>query len=287
MPIMKTYFGIFFLYILLYSNSGFGQEKVVMLTGKVQSFNNDVSNILVVNLNSKKSTITNTLGLFTLEVKLRDSVRFSAVQYISKEITITKTILNQNILIIDLKEIVINLDEVMVMPYNLTGEIDFDIKRLGIKSVVTSSSLGLPNADIEVMTQSERLLLEADRGKFVKLATIEDKGKLAQIAGYLTLSVLINTHKIMNRLNGRTKSFKNMVARDENIILENKIVDLFSKRALSEGFGIPENNIDAFLTFCLYQTDFSQLSEGNNTIEIWEYLKAKSCEYKETNYLKE
>lgn len=284
---MKTYFGICFLFVLLYSNSGFGQEKIVMLTGKVQSFNNDVSNILVVNLNSKKSTITNTLGLFTLEVKLRDLIRFSAVQYIPKEIRITETILNQNILIIDLKEIVINLNEVMVMPYNLTGEIDLDIKRLGIKPVVTSSSLGLPNADVEIMTQSERLLLEADRGKFVKLATIEDKGKLAQIAGYLTLSVIINTHKIMNRLNGKTKSLKGMVSRDENIIMENKIINLFSKRALSEEFGIPEDNIDAFLTFCLYQTDFSQLYEAKNTIEIWEYLKAKSYEYKETDYLKE
>ena len=285
---MQKYLRLFVLsFIPLTCYIGFSQENTTLLNGRVKNFNNDVSNVLIVNQNSKKTTITDTLGFFTIEVKLRDFIRFTAVQYLTKEIIVTDTIFNQNSVVVNLTENIINLNEVTVTPYNLTGKIDLDIDRLGIKPVVTSSSLGLPNADVEVMTQSERLLLEADRGKYVRLATIEDRGKLLEVLGFASLTVIINTHKIMNRASGRTKSFEEMVARDKNMAIEKEIIAKFSKKTMSENFDIPEANIDAFLTYCLFQTDFSELSNAGNTAEVWEYLKTKSIEFKEIDFLKE
>ncbi|WP_291865130.1 hypothetical protein [Maribacter sp.] len=270
------------LLIALTSFTGFSQKNTTLLNGKVKSIKNDVSNILIVNLNSKKSTITDSLGGFTIEVKRRDSLQFTAVQYLTKNVFITDTIFNKNLVTINLLDNVINLNEVTVTPYNLTGKIALDIERLGIKPAVTSSSLELPNADIEVMTQSERLLLEADRGKYIRLQTSEDYGKVAQILGYASLSVIINTHKIMNRVSGRTKSFEEMVARDENMELEKEIITKFSKKTMSQNFNIPETSMDAFLTYCMSQKDFTELSKARNTMEIWEYLKAKSIDFKKT-----
>ena len=284
----KTIFGICCLfYIFLNPNSSFGQEKIITLRGKVQNLSNDVSNVLVVNLNSKKSTITDSVGLFSIAVRLRDTVRFTAVQYLTKEIIVADASFNENLVVINLVENIINLNEVTVTPYNLTGRIDLDVERLGIEPVVTSSKLGLPNANVEIMTQSERLLLEADRGKYVRLATIEDRGKLLEVLGYATLSVIINTHKIMNRASGRTKSLQERVARDENMAMEEEIIAKFSKKTISQNFDIPEANIDGFLTYCLFQKDFSKLSNAGNTDEIWEYLKTKSSGFKETDVLKE
>ncbi len=267
---MQKYSRLLLLLIALSSFTGFSQENRTLLNGRAKSFKNDVSNILIINLNSKKSTITDSLGLFTIEVKLRDSLRFTAVQYLTKEIIITHTIFNENLVVINLVENVINLNEVTVTPYNLTGKIKLDIDRLGIKPVVTSSSLGLPNVDIEIMTQSERLLIEADRGKYV----------------YYGLGITINTHKIMNRISGRTKSFEDMVARDENMTMEKEIITKFSKKTLSENFDIPETNIDGFLTFCISQKDFTELSNTWNTTEVWEYLKIKSIKFKRTDFTK-
>ena len=261
------------------------QEKIVTLSGKVQNFMNEVSDVLVVNLNTEKSTITDTQGFFKLDVKLHDSIKFSSIQYISKKISVTDSILNQHIIIVDLVEKVIKLDSVTVTPYNLTGNINTDVNGFHLKPVITASSLGLPNSDIELMTHSERLLLEADRGKFGRLATIDDYGKLAHIAGYLSFSVIINTHKIMNRASGRTKALKNRVARDRNLILENKIKALFLKETISDAFKIPESNIDGFFIFCAAQEDFQQLSEVESNTQIWGYLKRKSVEYKEVNNL--
>ena len=277
----KTTFGICcLLYIFLNPNFNFGQEKIIQ--GKVRNLNNDVSNVLVVNLRSKKSTITDATGVYTMEVTLRDTLRFTAVQFHPKEIEITASILFQNSLVVDLNENVIKLNEVTVTPYNLSGKIAFDLERLNLEPSVTSSTLGLPNADVEIMTQSERLLLEADRGKFLRVATIEDQGKVYEILGYLNPMLIINTHKIMNRVSGRTKSLKERVARDEDIELEKEILTTFSRQILSESFNIPENSIDAFLSYCLSQDDFSDVSQAANTVEVWEYLEARSIEFKKT-----
>lgn len=284
---MQKYLRFLLLLIAMAPIIGFSQENKTLLKGSVKSLKNDVSNILIINLNSKKSTITDSLGLFSIEVKLRDSLRFTAVQYLRKEIIITDRIFNENLLIINLIENVIDLNEVTVTPYNLTGNIDLDLERLAIKPDVTSSSLGLPNANLEKMTQSERLLLEADRGKYIRLKTIEDYGKIVEILGYATLTVVINTHKIMNRASGRTKSLEERLSRDENMAMEKEIIAKFSKKTISENLDISETSIDGFLTYCLSQKDFKDLSNTWNTTEVWEYLKMKSIEFKRTDSLKE
>lgn len=275
------------LVIVLSSYAVFCQENNHQLHGKIKNVNNDVSNILIVNLNSKNSTITDSLGLFAIEVRVRDSLRFSAVQYLTKDIIVTDSILNEELIVIGLVENIIDLNEVTVTPYNLSGKIDLDIQGLGIKPAVTSSTLGLPNSDVVKMTQSERLLLEADRGKYVRLQTTEDYGKVIQILGYATVSIIVNTHKIMNRVSGRTKSLEEMVARDESMALEKEITDKFSRESISESFKIPLQEIDGFLTFCLAQNDFSELLQAQNSVIIWEYLQVKSVEFKQTVLLKD
>jgi hypothetical protein len=197
-----------------------------------------------------------------------DSIQFTAVQYLTKNIIITDAIFDQKTILVNLVESIINLNEVTVTPYNLSGNLNLDMERLNIEPTVNSSTLGLTNADLEIMTQSERLLLEADRGKYVH---------------YYGIALVINTHKILNKLSGRTKTLEDMVARDENMELENEIISKFSKQSMSESFDIQQNNIDGFLVFCLSQTDFTKLSKASSTEVIWEYFKVKSIEFKKAN----
>ncbi|MEP3373673.1 MAG: hypothetical protein ABJO28_06685 [Maribacter dokdonensis] len=272
--------------ISLISFSGYGQDNTVILKGTVSNAKNDVSNVLIVNLNTQQSTITDSFGLFSIEVRLKDSLRISAVQYLPKEIIINESYLNSSFVTIHLIENIIDLKEVTVTPYNLTGELDRDIDRLDVKPTITSYTLGLQNADVTKMTQSERLLQEADRGKYVSLQTMDEYGKLNEILSYVGITVKINTHKIMNRVSGRTKSLEEMVERDEKKQLEKEIIDKFSKQTMNENFKIPVSYIDGFLTYCLSQDDFIALKNAGNTMEIWEYLKAKSIDYKTTEEFK-
>ncbi|APQ18632.1 hypothetical protein A9200_14580 [Maribacter hydrothermalis] len=266
---------------------GFCQDSTTLLNGSVKSPNNEVSDILIVNLNSKISTITDSLGRFSITVKLKDIIRFTAVQYLPKDISVTDEILESKSIIITLSDNVIDLSEVTVTPYNLTGKIDLDIERLALDPAVTSSSLGLPNADLVKMTHSERLLLEADRGKYISLATIDNYGKINEILSHAFISVSINTHKIMNRVSGRTKSLEERVERDEKMELEKEIISKFSKKSMSDSFHIPEIHMDGFLTYCISQEDFLELSQAGNTVELWDYLKDKSIEFREADTLKQ
>lgn len=263
------------------------QEYSTKIEGRIYSKDGDVASTHILNISLKRFTIADADGFFSIPVRVNDTLVFSAVQFKRKQLVINKENIRQRTLVVPLEDELTQLNEVVVTPHNLTGELDRDVKRIKIEPVVTSSTLGLPNAGIEVMTQSERLLIEADRGKYVRLATIEDQGKLIAALGYLTPTIIINTHKIMNRASGRTKSFEEMVARDENIELEKEIITKFTKKTISEDFDIPETNIDGFLTYCMSQDDFSELSNAGNTMEIWEYLKARSIEFKNTDFLKE
>ncbi|TXN37161.1 hypothetical protein FVB32_02400 [Flagellimonas hymeniacidonis] len=259
------------------SSSAFGQKKTIQLKGKVQNLTNDVSDVLVVNLSTEESTITNTEGFFTLEAKAGDTIQFTAVQYITKKIIVNDATINQNMILINLVENIIKLKEVTVMPHSLTGNIAIDMERINVKPVVTSSSSKLPNSNLGVITHSERLLFEADRGKFVTGGVRLDTISLFPIVG---LYMDINVHKTLNYISGRTKTLKNRVSLDKNIKMETEIVNMFPKTTISQEFGIPLKNIDGFLTFCLSQDDFSGLSDMGNTIEIWNYLKSKSQEFK-------
>lgn len=274
---------IFLLVAVLASFLAHGQNNSTLLNGKVSSSKNDVSNVLIVNLNSKISTITDSLGLFSIEVKLKDSVRITAVQYLPKEIVISESHINSSLITIQLIDNIIDLNEVTVTPYNLTGDIDRDIDRLNIEPTVTSYSLGLQNADVTKMTQSERLLQEADRGKYVSLQTMDEYGKLNEILSYVGLSVKVNTHKIMNKVSGRTRSLEEMVERDQNMNLEKEIIYKFSKQTIAENFDIPESDVNGFLTYCLSQPDFNALSNSGNMAEIWAYLETKSVEFKSSD----
>jgi len=265
-----THSDLFRLFMVLTCLIGYGQEQRVELAGTVSSQNNPIANILIVNTNSNTSTITDHKGFFMIEVKPQDTLQVSAVQYITKEILITAQILDQKILQVALDKKVIQLDEVVVRPHQLTGDVLQDIKKLDTKPGVTAASLGLPKAKIKAKTKNERLLFEADDGKLIK---------------YYGVAVVVNVTKLLNKLSGRTKQLKNRIALDEHIKMENTVDHLFSKKALSQALGIPQTNIDAFLDFCIHQPDFATLSETMNALQVFEYFKTKSHAYKKANGL--
>ncbi len=257
-------------FILFTAMVGYAQETIVELTGLVTNSDKTVSNILVVNVNSNKSTITDHKGFFSIEVKSQDTLQFSAVQYTMKEIILTDEIINQKEILVDLKEKIINLDEVLILPHYLTGQIALDINKLDTKQFITSSSLGLPKVNIKVKTKNERLLFEADDGKLVK---------------FYGIGLTVNFTKLVNMVSGKTEKLKNRVILDEHIKIENQIDNLFPKKVLTEILEIPQENIQDFLDFCIHQPDFLIVSETINPIRILEYFKDKSHVYKKAKGL--
>ena len=136
-----------------------GEEKV--LQGRVVSEDKDVVGVVVQNLGAQNAVITDLDGNFAIEVSVNDTLVFSAVHFLRKIVPVTETLYNSNFVEVPMQEFVNELKEVVVTPYNLTGDLTKDIDRVVLEKDVTAEALNLPNAHRRIPTQSERKLQEA------------------------------------------------------------------------------------------------------------------------------
>lgn len=232
------------------------------LEGRVYSKDGDVAATHVLNMTTKRATITDVDGFFAIPVRLNDTLVFSAVQYKRKEIVVTPSILESKLLLVPLEEALTELEEVVVMPYNLSGDISTDLKNLLIEPIVTTSTLGLPNAYVKPLTKAERELYAAT------------------VNPYFSLDPLINT------LTGRKKMLKKRVARNYKYARTERIKAYYADSLYTTELNIPDNKVDDFLYFCEVDSTFQSVVDTHDRLRIWEFLRKKSLVYRQNNQLK-
>lgn len=255
------------------------QEFVKQIEGRVYSKDGDVAAVHVSNISTKRGTITDRSGYFEIVASLNDTLVFSAVQYERFELIITGEILEKEILQVPLKESLTELDEVIVMPYNLTGDLNRDMGNMKVDPVVTASTLGLPNAYVKVKTQNERKLFEADNGPWVYLGNYK-------LDTTFNPMIMINFNKILNGITGRTKKLKKYVAIDKEINLLRSVKRSYPDSVYVQEFRIPKDGLDEFFYFCEADSTFTAVAETGNVLRVWEFLQDKSEEYHLNNKLK-
>lgn len=239
------------------------------LEGKVLHETKGVPDVHVMNTSAGKATISDEEGVFSIEVTVGDTLLFSGVQFKRKSIIISPSLLESKMVFIPLEEFVNELDEVVLRPYDLSGDLTRDMQQLTIEPVVTASTLGLPNAYVKPMMQSERLLREAALGPFT--------------LGMLT-SIPFNP--LINAISGRTKMLKKRVARDKKYLLTQKVRNFYPDSIFVDRLGIPEDRIDDFMYFCEVDESFDTLVASKDQMKILTLLLQKSKMYRENNNLK-
>lgn len=254
------------------------QEITTKLEGRVYSKDADVAATHVSNISSNKGTITDAAGFFAISVQLNDKLVFSAVQFKRKEIVVTLEVLKTAVLNIPLKPSLTELDEVVVTPYNLTGDLKRDVNTINVGQIVTASTLGLPNANVKVKTQSERRLFEADNGKFISLGNYK-------LDSTFNPMIMVNLNKILNRVTGRTKVLKKYVAIDKEIALLQKVKRFYPDSVFVQDLKIPEIKINDFMNFCEVDSTYYEVVAADDILNIWEFLYRKSLIYRENNGL--
>lgn len=230
------------------------------IEGKVYSKNGDVAATHVLNTTLNKATITDIEGDFSINASVNDTIVFSAVQFKKKQMVVTQDILAQKITYILLEELVNELDEVVVKPFYLSGNIGNDLKTLAIEPVVTASTLGLPNAYVIPPTKAEREMFEAKSG-----------------------GGLVPINPIINAITGRTKMLKERVARNSKYARTQRVRAFYVDSIYVKELNIPLNKIDDFMFFCEVDTTFSSLVKTHDKFKIWEFLKKKSVIYRKNN----
>lgn len=238
------------------------------LEGKVLFNSKGIPDVHIMNTSAGNATISDEEGRFTIDVTIGDTLLISAVQYKRKSLVMSASILESSIAYITLEEFVNELDEVVVRPYNLTGDLLRDMQQMKTDPVVTASTLGLPNAYVKPMMQSERLLREASLGPFS--------------IGMLT-SIPFNP--LINAITGRTKMLKKRVARDKKYLLSQRVRNYYPDSIFVKRLGIPEDNISDFMYYCEVDEHFDSIVATDDHMKILNLLVLKSKAYRKNNSL--
>lgn len=231
------------------------------LNGRVYSKDGDVAATHLQNITAKKATITDIDGFFSITANLNDTLVFSAVQFQKMEIVITKEILQQPFLNVPLEDALTKLDEVVVTPYNLTGDITKDLDLISIAPVITASTLGLPNAYVKPLSKAERELFAATSNPFMSF------------------------DPLINAITGRTKMLKKRVERNKLYSRTEQVKAFYADSLFRIDLKIPEDKIDDLLYFCEVDSVFQTTVDSNDQLKIWDYIRKRSIVYRDNNGL--
>ena len=247
----------FLLFLFLVVTSASAQNVFFYkLEGKVINSNKGIADVHVMNTSSNRATITDEEGLFSIATRLNDTILFSAVQYKRVNLVVTRAMLESSSIVVPLEEFINELDEVVVRPYNLSGDLGRDMNNLKTDKVYVAATLGLPNAYVKPITQAERKLNEATTG-----------------------GGLVPLNPIINAISGRTKYLKKVLASKEKYARTSRVREYYADSLFVKYLKIPENKIEDFMYYCEVDNSFSSVVDSHDKLKIWEYLKLRSTAY--------
>jgi hypothetical protein len=233
-----------------------------VLTGRIVEAGEGIPNVHLLNLSAERATITNAEGFFNLDARVGDTLLISAIRYERKTFVVSENMLESSSLLIELQPFVNQLEEVVLRPYNLSGNLGDDLVNLEVEEPVTAASLNLPNAYAKKRTQAERQLIEATTG-----------------------SGLIPLNPILNGISGRTKMLKKRLARDKAYLQTQEVRSRYADSLFVTDLKIPQIRIPDFMYFCEVDPDFAGLAALQDDLKMWDFLKAKGREYRLSNQL--
>lgn len=245
---------------LLWSQEADG--GLVVLQGRVVEAALGIPDVHILNLSASRATITDADGAFRIGVRRGDTLRISAVRYKRIQWRITEAMLKSGQLEIALEPFVNDLEEVVVSPYDLTGDLAKDLQKLPGRDRPTAISLGLPNARARRLSPTENRIHEATTG-----------------AGIVPLNPLLNA------ITGRTRRLKKQLAFERRYEKIQRWRLLYPDSVLTRQLNIPEARIEDFMYFCELDEAFEPIADSGNQLQIWGFLRRKSLEYRQNNRL--
>ncbi len=121
------------LFLLLASPSVLFSQTVArtLVQGKISvPAGEDVEGITLYNTSSQKGTVTDAEGAFELELAANDRVYITALQFQPFTVVIDEGVIAASTLTIYLNPAITQLEEVIVRPYDLTGNVRVDVKKI-------------------------------------------------------------------------------------------------------------------------------------------------------------
>ena len=226
----------------------------------------EVEGLHIQNRTAAKYTISDEDGSFVILGKASDTLIISGVKYQTQELIITQSSVDTGSFSVLLVEKMNELDEVRVGKI-LTGSLESDLENSDAKTEINFYDLGIPGNVKKPLTQNEQKLHDADAGKMVSLG-----------GGSYGASAGINLHKLLNKISGRTKKLRAIVALDN----EEKCISRLRREyeeAIFKTDTLADNLKNEYFYFCQEDEGFMALCEEKNDLNAIEFLQRKLKAY--------
>jgi len=241
-------------------------ESRIEISGKVIVDSNDVEGLTVTNITSNRIAVTDFEGEFSINVTLNDKIKISALQYNSILIIVTKEILKSKQLTVFLDEHVTALDEVVILPFTLTGDLETDLTKVRtfnpkFETIYFGDALSDENQYTDIQYQEvENTILR--QGRF-----------------YNGVDLVKITNWLVKPLFGLGNVSKNTNNKNSNYAV---LRDAYTKDFISTNFNIPEDQVSDFIAFAEANNTDMSLYEKGKDIELIQYLVEQSKLYLKT-----
>jgi len=265
---------ILLFFILVITQIGFSQgiERKV-LRGKIVADSLEVENLTVYNITSNVGAITDVDGKFSINARATDTLFIQGLSYDSKRYVLTDKDFWLPVLEIKLHVKITELNEIIITPYTLTGNLNEDTKRIQVYGE------GFAKIDAKVVKYYD---------DDIRLGTPENTAMPNVFAptGVNLLGIVVGIANLVG-IKGNPKSNSERVFEERRIRdLQSKsfsehMLERFSHNFFVETLKIKNEDIPMFMSFAeLNVYELSPLLKAENELKLIEYLINKSEEFK-------
>jgi hypothetical protein len=234
----------------------------ILINGKIIVSTEDKEGVTVYNSSSNKGTITDEDGYFKIRVALNDIVEFGALQFKDFTATITEKIISSKRLTVILVEEVNKLDEVVVLPFDLTGNINADLENVRTYNVnLDDVYFGLDHiTDFEFSpdykTKADNLAFNEYNPKVTNMLNV------VNLAGFI-VSQVIDMNKDKGKTN-RERALKRTPFKEA--------LDKYSINYIHTNFNISLDKVDSFIAYVEERGVNENLLEENKELQFLERI---------------
>lgn len=231
--------------------------KRIEVLGKL-FVSNDMEGVTIFNTSSNKGTVTDSQGNFTIDVALNDILEISALQYEAKTIIVNQDVLSSKQLHLFLVDKVNTLNEIVLLPAQLSGNLFVDIENAKVEKQVDFNF-----GNLSQMEFPEDEFTKVDN-KILKQNELIDGFNFASVFGL---------NKLINR------PIKKHSTPKEEMRIEEVLATIYPPVFYQNNYKIPIHQVEDFLRFVVANGLTKSFLQEDEEFMLLEFLQKQSLAF--------
>jgi len=237
-----------------------------LLHAKVVADSLVVENLTVQNVTSNISAVTNVNGKFTLYARATDTLYFSGIAFRSAYLVLNETHFLQDMLTIKLNVNVTVLDEVIITPNALSGNLAGDSKKTKTMNIASAMSS---------VNESTKYNINRNTYENRVNGALPTQAKGSQLSGF----DFVRIYETFFKKRKKKVNSGEIYSLGESKPFPEAVSALYTYHFFTQTLKIPKDEIGLFINFCDTGAQSASLLDPKKEFELTDYLVVKSTEY--------